>query len=436
MEKETFLKHKSDQPSFVQFALRIIPKILMVLLQAVLSLPLWPLYWVGWWIWYRPPNVPYLRQVRRYIRLTWTVAPEEPSLPVFGRIWLTLLILQSFFRAPLLGIAWLLDELIYGRKLNNIEVVQPIFVISAGRSGSTQITRYIEEDQRLAAPNILQCMVPYLWLWKFASITIGRVIDPEKIREKFLSTMPPALMERHEMDIFRADTFDAPFLSFHLHRLSLNLGPEVGKEEFDRSRILPHDEQIKKKDFVRMVDRLARKSLYFAGTIYQGKPRRFYLKSHLLFSAQPLSEFYPDACFLTVVRDPVSRLRSGINYMRVNPADPVLGPVPWTWLAATLLSTEQSYNQAEMAWFTRQDDTRRCVIRFSEFVNDLEATMKKVYQDCFDTSELPPHVPKDHLPRERKNYSVDRSLSELGISEDELREEMTDYIAWCHSSEA
>jgi hypothetical protein len=66
------------------------------------------------------------------------------------------------------------------------------------------------------------------------------------------------------------------------------------------------------------------------------------------------------------------RLRSAINYMRVNPSDPVLGPTPWEWLAEGLERTETDYCRVEQQWFTRQDGARRCVIRFSEFVEDLE----------------------------------------------------------------
>lgn len=433
MKENNIFKNEIDKPSFVQFAARIIPKLLLFAVRTIITIPLWPIYWIGCLVWYRPPNVPYFYQLRRYLRLTWTVSPENPKLPIFGRIWLTLSLLQSYLNSPILGTAWLLDELLYGNALNEISVVQPFFVISAGRSGSTQITRYIEEDQRLAAPNILQCMFPYLWLWQLAPKTIGRFIKPEKVREMIKSVMPPELLERHETDPFRADTFDAAFLSFHFNRYSLNLGPEVGKEDFNMGSAAPHDKQIKETDFVRLVDRLARKAICYAGRSSGGQSPRFYLKGHFLFAAQPLRERYPDACFLTVIREPISRLQSGINYMRVNPPDPVLGPVPWSWLTETLSYTEVFYSRKEQEWFTRDDNTKRCVIKFTDFVNDLETAMKQVYLDCFDTHELPAHLPKNHPPRERKNYSVNRSLAELSVDEDELKNSLRDYMDWCQS---
>ena len=431
MSEKNIFKRETDKPSITQFILRIIPKFAFFVIRGVISLPLLPIYWIGCLVWYRPPNVPYLKQVLRYLRHAWTVSPENPTLPFFGRIWLSLTLLDFYIGSPIRGVAWLLDELLYGSALNEITVCEPVFVISAGRSGSTQITRYLEEDYRLVAPSILQCMFPYLWLWRLAPKTIGRILTPERVRAMIQSAMPPELWERHEADPFKADTFDGAFLSFHLHRFSLSLGPEVAKDDFNMADIAPHDQQVKGKDFVQLVDRLARKSLMSSSGSQDGKVRRFYLKGHFLFGAQALCEHYTDARFITVIREPLSRLRSGINYMRVNPPDPVLGPVPWSWLTDTLSFTEANYSKVEQEWFTCEADCRRSVIRFSDFVNDLETTMKQVYLDCFGSDELPAHIPRTHPPRERKQYSVNRSLAELGVDEIELKNELTDYILWC-----
>ena len=249
MEEKNIFKRTVDKASLTQFALRIIPKLVFFIIRAVISLLLWPMYWLGCLVWYRPPNMPYVKQVLRYLKHAWTVSPQNPTIPFFGRIWLSLSILDFYVGSPTRGIAWLLDELLYGDTLNNIDVHEPVFVVSAGRSGSTQITRYIEEDDRLVAPSILQCMFPYLWLWRLAPKTIGRLITPDKVRQMIQSVMPAELWERHETDPFKADTFDGAFLSFHLHRFSLNFGPEVGKEDFNMAKAAPYDRQVKEMTF-------------------------------------------------------------------------------------------------------------------------------------------------------------------------------------------
>lgn len=413
--------------------LRLPLKVFVFLLVTAIALPLWPVYWLSCLVWPRPPTAPRLSQMLRYLRLTWQIHPPAPGMTVSGRIWLTLSILQKMIATPFAGLAWQLDELLYGRALDQTQVREPIFVVSAGRSGSTQISRYIEEDPRLAVPNLLQCMFPYRWLWKLAPRTLGRMFTKEQVSEKIHATMPPELLERHEADPFRADTFDGSFYSFHYYFLALILGPQVAVEDFNFARVAAHDRGLKDDLFVALVDRLARKTLLDAGPLPDGSPRRFFIKGHFLFAADALARRYPDASFVTLVRDPAARLQSGINFLRVNPANSGLGPVPWAWLSAALSKTEREYGLVEQAWFTQSDGPRRCVICFDEFVHDLRGAMRRVYRICFDEEALPAHVPQEHPPRERKNYTVNRSLAELGIDEVAFRASLAEYIAWCQS---
>ena len=61
--------------------------------------------------------------------------------------------------------------------------------------------------------------------------------------------------------------------------------------------------------------------------------------------------------------------------------------------------------------------------------------MKQVYLDCFGSQELPAHIPRTHPPRERKQYSVNRTLAELGIDENEIKNSLREYINWCQPAE-
>jgi hypothetical protein len=413
----------------LQFAL----KLLTLFGLALLSAPLWPLYGLGTLIWYRPPNVPRLTQAMRYLKLAWTVDPPTPGLPAWARLWISLKIVQKVLLTPVLGLVWLIDELLYGPALDATPVVAPLFVVSAARSGSTQIALYLDDDPALAAPNILQSMFPYLWLWRLAPRTVGRLLDKDQIRAKIRSMMPPELLERHEGDPFHIDTFDGAFYSAHLNSMAFDLGPDAVVAEFNFARFAPHNRRLWEEDFITFVDRIARKTLLHAGPTPDGAGKRFLLKGHFLCGADALARQYPDARFLTVIRDPALRLRSAINYMRVNPSDPVLGPIPWPWLASALARTEREYCQVEQAWFTRETGPRRCVIRFSEFVHDLETTMRRVYRTCCDADALPSHVPTQHAPRERTHYTVNRTLAELGIDQAELRAQLASYVAWCRA---
>ncbi|MEO0986405.1 MAG: sulfotransferase, partial [Cyanobacteria bacterium J06639_14] len=391
------LNDAQAKPSMISLLLKWV----QVVAIATLSLFFWPVYGVACRLWYRPPNVPHLAQIKRYLQLTWSVQPSDPGLSIQARIWLTLSIIHRLMMTPINGLAWLLDEVLYGRELDAMKIAAPLFVISGGRSGSTQMTRYIEGDPSVTAPNLLQSMFPYLWLWWLVPRTLGRIITPAKVRQLAASMMPPEALERHEFDPFKADTFDGALFAGHLNPLSLYLGPDVAAQEFSFAAFSPHDSAWIERDCVRFIDRVGRKQLLFSRDAKAEKTYRLFIKGHFLWAAAALERQYPDATFLTLIRDPAKRLQSGINYMRVNPSDPAMGPPPWRWLAKWLLRTESQYCRVEQDWYSQKGDGRRYVVRFTDFVSDLKGTMEFVYQVCLDQNQLPSHVPHTHPPRER-----------------------------------
>jgi hypothetical protein len=417
--------------SALPFTARLVLRGLGVGLLLGLTLGLWPFYGLGVLIWGWPPNVPRLAQVARYLRLIVTVRPPPPGLTVLVRLRLVLAVLRKVAVIPVWGLAWSLDELLYGRALDRTPIVAPLIEISAARSGSTQLARYLEQDPRLAAPSFLQAVFPYLWLWRIAPRTLGRFIDREMVRRKLESMMPPEFLERHEADPFLTDTFDVALYTAHLNHLAILLGPDVLVDDFGFAGPMLHNQRLWEHDFVRLVDRVGRKTLLHAGPAPDGGPRRFFVKGHFLRAAEALSRRFPDARFLTMIREPAPRLQSGVNFLRANPMDATIGQVPWVWLAEGLVRSEIAYCEQEQAWFTRDDGPRRCVLRFSEYVRDLEGTMGKVYRECLDTEELPSHVPRQHPPRKRTQYLLDRSLAQVGVNQAELDARLAPYIEWC-----
>ncbi len=413
------------------FTVRLVLHGLGVGLLLGLTLGLWPLYGVGVLICGWPPNVPRLAQVARYLQLIVTVRPPPPGLAVLARLRLLLAVLRKVAVIPVWGLAWFLDELLYGRDLDRTAIVAPLIEISAARSGSTQLARYLEQDPRLVAPSFLQTIFPYLWLWRIAPHTLGRFIDRDTVRRKLEASIPPEFLERHEADPFLTDTFDVGVYLAHLNHLAIHLGPDVLVDDFGFAGPALHNRRLWEHDFVRLVERVGRKTLLHAGPAPDGGPRRFFVKGHFLRSAEALSRRFPDARFLTMIRAPGPRLQSGINFLRSNPGDSMLGPVPWAWLAEALVRSEVDYCEQEQEWFTRDDGVHRCVLRFSEYVRDLEGAMLEVYRECMDTEELPPHVPRQHPPRRRTQYLLDRSLAQVGVNEAALEARLAEYIAWC-----
>jgi hypothetical protein len=425
---------RGPQPALVMLLLLLLRAPAVILL-AVGTLMFWPIYFVGVLIrGGRPPNVPPLSQFVRYFRLVWSVSPGHPGCGILRRVWLTVSVMRKGTLVPVWGLAWMVDEVVFRNALKDNPVVSPLIEISAGRSGSTQLARYLEDDPRLVAPSLLQILYPYVWLWVLASRTIGRIVSPDRVQQLIRRRMPPELLERHELDVFRTDTFEGGLYLSHLNHLAPLLGPEAMVDDVGFAHIAPHNRVIWEQDFMELVDSIGRKTLAFAGPAPNGNPRRFFFKGHFLCVGHLLDQRYADARFLAMIREPTRRLQSAVNHVRTNPLDRVLGPSPWAWLAETFAKTESDYCILEQQWFTEQGTDRRCVLRFSDYVRDLEGTMLKVYRECLDEDELPPHVPREHTPRVRHDYMIDRSLAQMGIDEAALREYLADYIAWCSGS--
>jgi len=417
--------------STVPFLGRLLGKGALLALLALLTVATWPLFLLGVARWGWPPHQARLWQFRRYVHLTWTAAPPPPGIAPLSRAYLLLLIVEKLLLVPVHGLAWFLDEVLCGKQLDGTPVRAPLFLLSAARSGSTQISRYLETDPRLAAPTVLQTMFPYLWLWHLVRATAGRVVPPSWVERALARMASEEFLQRHELSPFHTDTFEVMFFHMHLNLLALCLGPDPIASDVGFSSMEEHNRSLWEDEFVVFLDRLGSKTLAFAGAGEGGQPRRLYIKGHFQAADDALAQRYPDAHFVTVVRDPVSRLQSVLNHLHGNTPCEALGAVPWRWLSEGLPDSTAAYCRREKDWFTRSEGPSRTVIRFTDYVTDLEGTMREVYRSCLGDEVLPDHVPTQHAPRQRKNYRVNRSLSELGIDAAAYGAQLDDYRAWC-----
>lgn len=411
------------------FALRLLVKLVLVAVLGAIVLPLWPLFAVGALVFGWPPHVARPAEFARYFGLVLTARPPSPGIPPLSRAYLFAHLVQRLWMVPVAGAAWYLDEVLLARRMAAHPIHAPVIVLSAARSGSTQISRYLEEDPRLAAPSSLQTLVPYLWLWHLAR-PLGRWITEARLEAWLRATMPLEFIQRHEVHPLRTDTFEVLFFVLRVHVLAPCFGPETFVDDMAFSSRAAHNRRMWERDFVGFIDRLGRKTLAFAGLGPDGRPRRLYIKGHFQAADDALAARYPDAHFLTVTRDPVKRLRSVLNHIHGNPIFEPLGAIPWAWLAEALPDAAAAYDAREHAWFTRPDGPARTVIRFTAYAQDLEGTMRTIYRRCFGDEQLPDHVPRVHTARDRTNYAVNRSLADVGIDADAHAARSAQYIAW------
>jgi len=409
--------------------LTLLQQVMALIVVSVLSLPLWPIYLVFRVFWERPPIVPSFARTLRCVRALLTEwSPQGPSFVM--RLSLFLELVRQEVGNGFMGFAWIVDEIAWGRDLNRVKIIEPIFELSAARSGSTQLAHYLEDDPQLCAPNSLQIAFPFVWLWRIAP-HFERFLPADWQEKLIQAKLPKEMHERHEANPLRTDTFEVLFLAtFQLVGIFNCISARALMDEFRVDELTERNRDVWEYDFLRFVDGIGRKTLMEAHKDPEGPPRRLLLKGHFLLVAEHLAHRYPDARFLTMLRVPEKRLQSGINFLRCQPTIAPCPPVPWAWLVEYACTTEVNYCEKEIAWFQRPQGPRRCIIPFDDYVRDLEGTMRKVYRECLD-QELPAHIPRTHAPRVRTNYSVDRSLEQLSIDEAALKKRLERYRQWC-----
>lgn len=420
------LPHETPEKSWttIELFLAFSQRFLVLLLLWTLSLPLWLPYlllrpWMG-----RPPHVP---TASRLVWFLGRIFREEPaSGPIGMRVRLALLLLwaRKLALVPLFGMAWYLDRLLYGRLLDQQKIVAPFFELSAARSGSTQLAHHIEEDPHFAAPNVMQFLFPYLWLWRIAPATVGRLFTKEQVQAFVLGQVPERYLERHELDPYCTDTFEIPFLAMHLGMLSMGLGPRVMRDTLSAGVPSPWTHATWQQDLPDYIETLGKKVI-----LWRGEPCRLMIKGHFLGSARELERRFPDALFLTMIRDPIKRIQSELNFLRVQPGDVLVGPPRWADLVAYDLAEEVAYCKMEHEWFMTGDPKKKMVIRFEDYRKDLPGSLRRVYRELL---EMPERAhPVAHTGRKRSGYSVDRSLEQLGVDPAALEAELADYRRWC-----
>jgi len=169
------------------------------------------------------------------------------------------------------------------------------------------------------------------------------------------------------------------------------------------------------------------------------------VKGHFLFAAKILGQQYQSAKFITMVRDPVERMHSGINYLKliIDYLYRKFGLFPITWRVARdwVVETQICYCEEEKLVCNRSEENTKnwLAISFTNYVNNLTGTFRHIYS--FLNIPLPDKMlskattlqsTTHNRTARRSTYDpkYNRSLSSLSVDEDKLREHLTDYINW------
>ena len=113
-------------------------------------------------------------------------------------------------------------------------------------------------------------------------------------------------------------------------------------------------------------------------------------------------------------------------------------PTSWKVLRDYVVDTQIAYCKEEKSFY-EESQGNKLVIPFNKYVNNLSATLESVYSFC--NIPIPSHVltnagkiQNTTHNREKRRASYDpkfnRSLSNLGVDEDKLRDQLINYYQW------
>jgi len=422
----------SDDPAHPQLlgaVVAILVRCVKTIIWLPLLLPCLPLFILGLLVWGLPPIVSPWSRFCTYLIAAWTEGNKDENIPLTNRILVFLIVLSYMIKAPVYGVCWFIDELLYP-SYHNFEPVEPVFFMTAVRSGSTQLANYLEDDRdTFIVPSVQEGMYPFLWVWKLVGTnswwTQNKLYGGEGRKQ-------------HNFDSSKTDSLDFFVRSWHFGGLSRYLGTSFMKWGFCYVLL---DKPIDKwfcNNLLRFTDRIMRKIIYYRGIPGQ----RILIKGHFLIHAPIINKLYKDVRFFTVVRDPVERLTSIINYMKAVSMDgPVhfefgLFPASWKVVRNWGVQSQIAYCKQEMIFYGQSEDNK-LVIPFTMYVYNLCATLQRIYSFC--NLPIPDHVVSNAVKiqttthdRTKRKASYDskfqNSLADLGVDEVKLRDHLNSYI--------
>ena len=398
-----------------------------------------PLFVVGLYIWGLPPIISPPSRFIKYFAAAFTEGKPEENIPINNRVIIFLVVLTNLIKAPIHGIFWFIDELLHPA-YHKVEIRKPIFFVTAARSGSTQLTNYLENDEHnFIAPTSGEVFLPFIWIWKFIIPVFKRFVKNKQhnVENMMYSS---EVKKRHNFSLTKTETWEVAVGTWHFIYLSMYMGSDFMIWGFPGSSTAKPTDDHFVKSFYKFTDSIMKKVVY-----HRGRPsQRILIKGHFLIAANGLQQRFPDAKFFTTVREPLDRFQSFINFIATVSAEgpprrkDYLSPVSWKLLSKFVIHTQIPYCEQEMLFYDQSDD-KRLAIPFTMYVNKLKDTLQTIYSFC--NIQMPTHMLSNaitaqnttHDRTNRKasyNPEFNRSLSDLGIDQEKLKEHLTRYIRW------
>jgi len=439
--KEIDIVDDHDRPVLFAALRSILVWCFTISLWLPVSLCCLPLFILGLAVWGLPPVVPAWPAFRKYFVAVFMEGKSNENIPFTNRVLLFLITFDTMIKAPIQGVCWYIDELLYS-SYHKVYIKDPVFMMTAFRSGSTQLCDFLQDDiENFISPTVAEASFPYIWVWKlFVPILVKLGVDKMQFH-----LFGAEANKRHTLVLLKTDAIDGMLRQFHFGMNSTCLGSSFMCWGFSFAKLNEPIYEGVHKSLVLYTNIIMKKVMY-----YRGKPKqRMLVKGHFLINAVTFEQQYPKGKFFTLIRDPVSRLPSLINLLKVLVADGPgqlrygLFPASWRVLRDYSLRTQIPYCEQEMSFYRKPADNK-LVIPFTVYVNNLTATLQRIYSFC--NIPIPDHVMPSATRRQNTTHNFTKlkssydpkfniDLASLGVDEKKLRERLREYYVWMNSLE-
>ena len=228
-------------------------------------------------------------------------------------------------------------------------------------------------------------MFPFIWAWKLV-IPVIKILGLDKHIEDQLAG--EEFRKRHNFYLFTGDTLEIILGLRQMTFFSHYLGASFYKWGFLFSTLSDHptDKEFPKY-FLEFSDLIMKKLTY-----HRGSPKkRILIKGHFMFAAQALAQQYQSAKFITLIRNPVERFQSFLNFFQLISADgppyKAHGFFPITWRVTRnyTVETQICYCEEEMMFYNQSEENtkNKLAISFTNYVNNLTGTFLCIYSMTF-----------------------------------------------------
>ena len=233
-----------SRPKFLSALLSIVLPFFQILLWLPLSISCLPFFLVGLCVWGLPPTIPFWSRIFRYFTAVFTEGKPEDNIPLTNRAIIFVSVLNVVAKIPVNGVCWFLDELLYP-DYQKMDIKEPVFFLTAPRSGSIQLCQYLEEDkENFIIPKAAEAVMPYIWYWKLFVPALAK-FRIKKQRSEVLSAIGAEARKRTTVNFSKAGLWDALVGMWHINVFSWYLGSSLMKWSYSYAKLEePMDEKF------------------------------------------------------------------------------------------------------------------------------------------------------------------------------------------------